>query len=73
MGRTTEVKVKHASADEIVYTLSDGTKLRLRPLIMRIDRSLSRFNPSGEPIYQVQTGTILITEVPRRLKRKKKL
>lgn len=69
MGRTTEVKVKKSSNEEIVYTLTDGTKLRVRPIIIRIDRSLNKFNPAGEPIYQIQLGSMIQTDVPRRLKR----
>jgi len=70
MGQSVEVKVTKASADEIVYTLSDGTRLRVRPLIIRIDRSLNHYNPTGEPLYQVQAGTIVQTDVPKRLKKR---
>jgi hypothetical protein len=70
MGKKVSVKVKSSSADEIVYTLSDGTKLTLRPVLMNIERSLNKFNPLGDPIYQLGTGLVMQTVVPKKLKRK---
>jgi len=70
LGPTVSLVVKKASAEDIVYTLSDGSKLKLRPIIFDVRRSLNKYNPAGEPIYQVQTGLIVQTEVPKRLKRK---
>lgn len=70
LGRKVAVSVKKVSAEEIVYTLSDGTKLKLRPVLVNIERSLSKYNPLGDPIYQIGTGLILQTEVPKRLKRR---
>jgi len=70
MGRKVSVTVKRASAEQIVYTLSDGTKLTLRPVLMNIERSLSKYNPLGDPIYQLGTGLIMQTVVPKKLKKK---
>lgn len=70
MGKKTEVKIKKASVDEIVYMLDDGTKLRLRPVIALAERSLNRYTPQGDPLYQINVGLIIQTDVPRKLKRK---
>jgi hypothetical protein len=70
MGRTVSVTVKRASAEQIVYTLSDGTKLTLRPVLMNIERSLNKYTPLGDPIYQLGTGLMMQTVVPRKLKKK---
>jgi hypothetical protein len=72
LGSTVAVTVKSASAEEIVYKLSDGTKLKLRPIIMSIERAKQKYNPAGEPIYQLQTGLIVQPIVPKKLKRKGK-
>jgi hypothetical protein len=70
MGKKVAVTVKKAPAGELEYTLSDGTKLVIRPVILSVDRSLEAFNPDGDPIYQVATGLVMKTIVPKGLKRK---
>jgi hypothetical protein len=70
LGKTVSVTVKSSTAEDIIYSLSDGTKLRLRPVIISIERSKQKFNPSGEPIYQIQAGLIMQPSVPKKLKRK---
>ena len=72
IGRTVEVKVKKVSAESIVLTLSDGTSLLLKPVIMGIARSAKMYNPLGEPIYQINVGLMIQTKVPPRLKRKQR-
>jgi hypothetical protein len=70
MGRKVSVNVKKASADIVTYTLSDGSKLKLKPIIVAIDRSLEKYNPQGEPLYQISVGFFVQTDVPKKLKRK---
>jgi hypothetical protein len=70
MGRKIALTVKKQSAEEIVYTLSDGTKLKLKPILVSIERSLNVFTPVGDPLYQIQTGIFMQTEVPKKLKKK---
>jgi hypothetical protein len=72
MGRKVSVAIKKSSPDEILYTLSDGSKLKLKPMIVSIERSLEKFNPQGEPLYQVNVGLFVHTDVPKKLKRKVK-
>lgn len=69
LGKTVPVSVKSATAEEIVMTLSDGTKLHIRPVVMTIERSLSKYNPAGDPLYQFNVGMMVVTNVPKRLKR----
>jgi len=70
LGRKVAVATKKASAEEIVLTLTDGTKLQLKPLIFGIERSLEKYNPQGDPIYQVNVALVIQPIVPRRLKRR---
>ena len=51
-------------------SLSDGTKVQLKPVVMGIERSLGKYNPLGDPIYQINIGMLLVTTVPRKLKKK---
>jgi hypothetical protein len=72
LGKSVPVTVKKASAEEIVLTLSDGTKLQLKPVVMGIERSVEKFNPMGDPIYQINVGIMIMPRVPRKLKQKLK-
>jgi hypothetical protein len=72
MGKSVSVKIVKASADEIVYTLSDGTRLRLKPIVASVDRSLEKYNALGEPLYQINAGMFLQTIVTKKLMRKVK-
>lgn len=72
LGRTEAVTVKKGADDEINMTLSDGAKLKMKPIIMGIERSLGKYNPAGEPVYQIQAGFAIHISVPKRLKRKVK-
>lgn len=69
LGKRVSLTVKKASGEELVYTLSDGTKLRLKPVIMGIERSVNKYVQSGDPLYQINAGLIVQTIVPKRLKR----
>jgi hypothetical protein len=72
IGRTLPVSSTPTKDEESVFTLSDGTKLYARVAITSVERSREKYNPNGEPIYQIQAGIILRTEVARSLKRKLK-
>lgn len=70
LGRKVSVAVKKTSVDEVVLTLMDGTKMRLKPLIVGVERSLEKYNPDGTPVYQVNVALVVQTDVARKLKRK---
>ena len=72
VGQTTVVSVTPTQDAESIFTLSDGTKLYAKVLINSVERSKEKYNANGEPIYQIQAGIILKTEVPKKLKRKLK-
>jgi hypothetical protein len=68
IGRTVTVSVKKVSPESMELTLSDGTKLDLKPIILGIERSAEKYNPMGDPIYQVNIGLMISPKVPRKLK-----
>jgi hypothetical protein len=71
MGRTTKLTSKRTSeAEGIAYRLSDGAKVTMVPIITSVERSLSKYNITGEPIYQLQAGFFVKVDVPAKLKRK---
>src|ERR1700733_12203869 len=72
IGRTVVVAVRKADDRELDFALADGTKLHVKVLIPSILRSLNKFNANGEPVYQIQAGVMLRTEVKKSLMRKLK-
>jgi hypothetical protein len=39
---------------------------------MGLERSVEKFNPMGDPIYQINVGIMIMPRVPRKLKQKLK-
>jgi len=68
IGRSVTVSVKKASAESIELSLSDGTKLDLKPIVLGIERSTEKYNPTGDPVYQINIGLMISPKVPRKLK-----
>jgi len=61
---TNEVRFTTTSQDWNEYIVDDGGRIRIQPMLTRIDRT-SRFDAGGEPIYLVQVqGTTQITPPP---------
>ena len=73
LGRTVPVTITRGGDQEVTLSLSDGTKVKMKPVILSIERSLSKYNTMGEPIYQMQAGFVMQLTVPRKLKRKVKV
>jgi len=72
VGRTISVSATTVRDAESAFSLSDGTKLYAKVVISAVERSKEKFNASGEPVYQIQAGILLRTEVHKSLKRKLK-
>jgi hypothetical protein len=71
MGRTVKLENRRISRDEgLVYKLSDGSTVTMIPILATVERSLSKYNAAGDPIYQFQAGFVVKVDVPKRLKRK---
>ncbi len=50
-----------------VYLLEDGTKLKLKTVVARIDR-LDAHKSNGDPVYLVQSSIVVSSDVPESLK-----
>jgi hypothetical protein len=70
LGHSVSVTVKKSYPESIELLLSDGTKLELKPVVLGIDRSTEKYNPTGDPIYQLNIGIMISTKVPKKLKLK---
>lgn len=64
-----EVQFKEVEERWNEYELSDGTKLRIKLVLIKAIRT-SEYNTQNEPIYSVATNTILNVTVPENLKKK---
>jgi hypothetical protein len=66
-----EVAVESASEKWNEYTLEDGTKIRVKPVIIQVTRIIDQYDLEGNPMYVTRAQPIVvIVEVPERLKRK---
>jgi hypothetical protein len=71
--------VKETTAEDInfkateepwsTYQFEDGTKLRVRPVVMKVQRT-AEFDNEGKPIYRLAIGTIVFTDSPESLVRR---
>ena len=54
------------------FELSDGTKIRMRPVVTGVRRYKGQFNEDGDPVYQVKSALVFDTQAPANLRKKKK-
>ena len=53
------------------YTLSDGTVLRLKQVLVSVIRAEGQYDNDGNPTYVVKASPVLsLVEVPEKLKRR---
>jgi hypothetical protein len=66
-----EVAVDSSSEKWSEYKLEDGTKIRIKPVIIEVIRVTDQYDPEGNPLYVTKSQPIVnILEVQDRLKRK---
>jgi len=51
------------------YILSDGTSIKIKPVVAEILRVNGQFGPNGDPIYMVQAQQILHVSAPDNLRK----
>jgi hypothetical protein len=54
------------------FTLSDGTRIKVKPKIGDVRRALNQFNTKGQPLYFMTLGYDLETIAPQGLLKKAK-
>jgi hypothetical protein len=52
------------------FTLNDGTRLIVTPILSNVQRALDQFNDRGEPLYFLTLGQMIKTIAPKRLHKK---
>jgi hypothetical protein len=70
LGETQPRKVVRSKIRESEFTLSDGTKLVLKPLIGDVRRAVGQYNAVGHPVYFLTIGNSLEAKPPKTLMRK---
>lgn len=53
-----------------VYSLQDGTKLKMKSVVAQVIRLEGEYNPQGDPVYVVNSQNIVSAQVPDHLKQK---
>lgn len=66
-GPTDQRKITRSKITESVFTLSDGTKLRVKPLVGDVRRALDQYNAEGQPLYFLSLGLTVATDAPKSL------
>lgn len=51
------------------YKLKDGTKLRIKLVIIKVIRT-NEYNPDGTPIYWARSQNVMYADIPKELIRK---
>lgn len=57
----TEVEMLDAKEVWSEYRLADGTRVRLKPVMIAVFRAEGEFTPDGEPVYNMKST--LITDI----------
>ena len=67
-GQTVEFDVEKENWN--IYSLEDGTKLRMRSVVAQLIRLENEYNQQGDPVYLVNSQNIVSADVPDHLKKK---
>jgi hypothetical protein len=70
-GETQQRKIKRATITDSVFTLSDKTKLFVRPVVSDIRRAVDQYNQFGQPLYFLTLGYSIVTKAPKSLQKAK--
>ncbi|GGI23815.1 hypothetical protein [Bradyrhizobium guangdongense] len=52
------------------FTLSDGTVLRAKAVVLDVRKMVGQYNQDGEPVYEMQMTMVNQARVPEELKKK---
>lgn len=71
-GRTKQRVVAKSKIVSSEFTLDDGTKLVVTPIVADVRRAIDQYNADGDPLYFLTMGQTVKTVSPPRLKQKSK-
>ena len=71
-GGLVPVPITKSEENWSVYKLSDGTVMRVRPIMVEIVRQKNKFDDKGNPVYTITSGMIHQLKSPSKLRKKKK-
>jgi hypothetical protein len=66
------VKVKSSDEHWSEFNLSDGSILRIRPIVIEVSRVKGKLSPEGKPIYQIKGGVMTEVSSPKKVAKPKK-
>lgn len=69
-GKRIPVKIKEPDDTWTEVKLADGTILRLRHLLIDINRIEGQYGADGQPAYEIKGGTMLEVIAPSKLRKK---
>ena len=72
VGGPIPVSITKAEEYWSIYKLSDGTTVRVRPIMVEIMRQRNKFDDKGNPFYTIKGGMIQELKSPNKLKRRKR-
>jgi hypothetical protein len=68
-GETQPRKIIRSKIVDSEFTLNDGTKLTVRPILADIRRAVNQYNAFGQPLYFLTVGNGISTKAPKKLLR----
>jgi len=63
------VEVDDSEENWSIYELSDGTTLRIKPVIVKVARVEGEYKPDGSPVYTIEAQNVVGAESPAELKK----
>jgi len=66
----TPVEIEKSEESWVKLYLEDGTLLRVKIVVSKVGRSIDKPVPgrNGEPLYHIQSGTVVVADVPDELR-----
>jgi hypothetical protein len=64
------IEIKDSDEKWSVYTLEDGTTIRVRMVVAEVARLVDKYDQEGNPIYVTRGAPMQIVSAPAKLKKK---
>lgn len=63
-GQDVEIEMIEAKETWSEYRLADGTRLRIKPVMIAVFRADGQLTPDGEPIYNTKSTMVIDVRTP---------